>query len=106
MEEHSGSLYSPNPDDNNSVVFNAIEDFILDSVTVYTDLPGERTIVLRNSSFDEIASKTVDLQEGKSTIYLGIEVETGSFMRLSTDFFSNINLTGNFGPRLQRSNEM
>lgn len=105
MEEHSGSLYSPNPDDNNSVVFNASEDFILDSVTVYTDLAGERTIVLRGSSFEELASQTVDLQEGKSTVYCGMEVKAGSFMRLSTDFLSNLNLTGNFGPRLQRSNE-
>ncbi len=105
MEAHSGSLYSPNPDDNNSVVFNAIEDFILDSVTVYTDLAGERTIVLRNSNFEEVESQTVDLQIGKSTVYLGMEVKAGSSMRLSTDFFSNINLTGNFGPRLQRSNE-
>ena len=105
MKEHSGSLYSPNPDDNNSVVFNASEDFILDSVTVYTDLAGERTIVLRNSSFEDLASQTVDLQEGKSTVYLGMEVKAGSLMRLTTDFFSNLNLTGNFGPRMQRSNE-
>lgn len=104
-EEHLGTDYAANPDANNFLYFQAFEEFTLDSVTVYTDLPGIRIIILFDQNFNQIQSKEVDLVEGKSTIHLGFEVPIGTNMAITTDWNTNFTNTGSFGPRLKRSDE-
>ncbi len=105
MEEHEGSQYSQNPNQNNAIRFDAFKSFTLDSVKVYTDLPGPRRIVLIDQFNNEIASNLVDIESGESNIYLGLEVPEGENLRLTTDFLHNFENTGIFGPGLQRSDQ-
>ncbi len=105
MEDHAGTLYTPNADQNNALRFDVFKAMRLDSVKVYTDLPGIRRILITDQFGGAVSSISVDIEEGESTIYLGFEIAEGENYLLTTDFFQNLETTGNFGPRLQRSSE-
>ena len=105
MEDHDGTLYEENSFFVNYLRFDVIAPFTLDSVKVYTDLPGIRKIILHDQSQFEVASISVDIEEGESVIYLGFEIPAGLNYELKTDLFQNFKTTGEFTPRLQRSTE-
>jgi len=105
MEDHEGTLYSQNLDASDAIIFDVFEPFTLDSIKVYTDIPGRREIVVYDKFFFEIAAKTIDIPEGESTLYLGFEIPTGINYRIQTEVFQNYETTGFFGPRLQRSSQ-
>lgn len=97
-------LYSGNQY-NGSLIFDAYQPFTLEEVTVYTDMPGERRIVLLDESGNEWQGLTVDIPEGESTLALGFEVPVGTGLQLTTDASVNQQSFGFDGPRLQRNKE-
>ncbi|MFK7772267.1 MAG: FG-GAP-like repeat-containing protein [Saprospiraceae bacterium] len=105
QEEHSGSLFSQNLGDNNGLLFDAYDEFTIDSITVYTDIEALRRIVVYDQSFTEVVGVDVMIPAGENTIYVGLDIPVGNDWRISTDFNTNFNNLGTPGPRLQRSDE-
>jgi len=104
MSESDGS-YEENLGINYSLRFNALQTFTLHSVKVYTDLPGIRTITIKNSSFQEVYKKQVDLPIGESRVRLDAEIPKGDSYYIGTDIIQDKKTTGELGPRLQISTE-
>ena len=105
QEEHSGTLFATNQNTNNSLIFDALNEFTLDSITVYTDTEAVRRIAVYDQGFNEVVGVDVMIPVGESTIYLGLDIPVGNDWRLSTDFITNFNNLGSPNPRLQRSDE-
>lgn len=105
MLGHKGSFYSSNDDNNNRLFFNALEDVRIDSVKVYTDDEFVRRIILLDEGDKEIAAVDVNIPEGESYIYLGIDVPAGNNYSLTTDGNINLQNASHFGPRLRRSDQ-
>lgn len=105
MKEHSGSPYSSVPGISRSITFDAFEEFTLDSVTVYTDIAAERRVIILDQGENILVSKFVEIQEGKSQVFLGIKIPAGNNLRISTDDTVNMENLGAGDPRLQRSSE-
>jgi len=105
MIEHSGTPYSSVPGISRSITFDALEEFTLDSVTVYTDVSAERRITILDQGDNVLVSKLVEIQEGKSQVFVGIKIPSGNNLRISTDDAVNIENIGAGDPRLQRSSE-
>lgn len=103
MESHEGTLYSDNPDRNDAVRFDVLEPFTLESVKVYTDLPGMRRIILYDQNFNIAGIREVEIPFGESVIDLDFEIPIGENYILSTDPLLNQEVTGSLGPRLRRS---
>lgn len=61
-----------------SLIFDVFQTIILDSVTVYANTAGSRTITLRNASGVTLASKTVSVISGETQVYLGFTIPVGS----------------------------
>lgn len=101
---HEGSEYSTSPY-NGYQVFDALTDFTLESVTVFTEYPGERIIELRDASETVLDSKTVMIGEGTSVIDLNFEIAAGTDYHLGTNDDENETEFGNINPYLQRSDE-
>lgn len=102
MLDHAGSPYSGIPN-TNLLIFDALSDFTIDSVKVYTDLPGVRRVTLLDFAFNVISFVDVDVPVGETYIYLGLDVPAGISLSLSTDAAINQENLGQQGPRLQRS---
>lgn len=102
-EEHSGTPYPGDPNRNEGIIFDALEEFTLDSVTMYTDIEAMRRIVVYDGNFMEVASKEVMVPTGKSTIHLGFDIPKADNLYMSTDGVFNLNNLNVFGPFLQRS---
>ncbi|NNF35864.1 MAG: T9SS type A sorting domain-containing protein [Saprospiraceae bacterium] len=83
--------------------FNAIEGFTLINIEVNTDTPGDRRIVIFNSSGGEIYEKTFSLSDGKNILNLDAEISKGNGYRITTDGAVNMDEFGFEGPRLTRS---
>ena len=105
MLEHSGTLYSGNQNSNNLLIFDAFEPVILDSVRVYTDVAGVREIICVDNSGNTLSSALVNIPEGESVVYVGLEIPEGTDLALTTDEITNNANLGFGGPRLQRSSE-
>lgn len=103
--EHSGTPYSSIPGISRFIIFNAYEEFTLDSVTVYTDTAGPRKIIVFNQDEEVLASVQVDIPEGKNQLYLGLKIPQGENLRIGTDEVVNFDNLGFGDPRLQRSSE-
>lgn len=100
---HEGSDYSTGSPYNGFQVFDALEDLTLESVKVYTDYPGVRTIELRNAGGTVLESVDVDIPEGTTVIDLGFDVPAGSNYQLGTSDDTNDDTFGDIAPRLKRS---
>lgn len=105
MKDHEGTLYSENTGIIGSLIFDVLTPITLDSVKVYTDLAGLRKIRVQDPFFNEVASALIDIPVGESTIYLGFDIPVGQDYSILTDFFQNLETTGEYSPRLQRSSE-
>ncbi|MGK0317809.1 MAG: hypothetical protein ACI86M_004055, partial [Saprospiraceae bacterium] len=105
MLDHGGSEYSGVANSNNLLIFDALDDFRLDSVKVYTDIPGIRKMLLVDEDLNEISSVFIDVPEGENFIYVGLDVPAGENMSLTTNAETNEQNIGITGPRLQRSSD-
>ena len=105
MLEHEGSDYSGNQNSNNDMIFDAHEDFTLDSIRVYTDLAGVREMILLDATGAELNSAFIDVPEGESMVYVGMDIQAGTDLVMTTDPTTNQANLGIGGPRLKRSSE-
>ncbi|MDQ3141993.1 MAG: FG-GAP-like repeat-containing protein [Bacteroidota bacterium] len=109
---HGGLLHpeyvsSPNPSPNLSpgLTFIADGNFILDSVTLFTKRAGERIIELQSISKEILEKRTIFLQEGKNTVYLGFDCKAGGNYILITNIEKNQEQFQSNGPLLERSDK-
>ena len=103
-EAHTGgSLYSGDQNSNNLLIFDAFEPFVLNSVKVFTDLPGSRKITLVDFAGAVLQEKVVDVEYGDNIIELNMEIPAGTDLALTTDSQHNMDSLGIGGPRFQRS---
>lgn len=105
MEDHDGSNYSFNPNENNSIYFDALKSFTLDSVKVYTDTQGDRKILILDSGGNELHSAVIDVPEGENMVYVGMQISAGTNLIMTSDAPTNQNTLGFNGPRLRRSTQ-
>lgn len=105
MEDHLGSDYSGNLNSNNEMIFDAFQPFTLDSVKVYTEFPGERKMILLDSDGNELNSAIIDVPDGETMVFVGMEIPEGTDLVLTTDAPTNQISLGVGGPRLKRSSE-
>ena len=89
---------------NPSMNFHVYKDFILESVTVYTDRPGKRKIELINGNKEIVDSVEVDLNIGKNIVKLDFhcEAKAGSY-NLATNAEVNKSQFQSMSPWLERS---
>lgn len=78
-------------------IFDAYQAFTLKSVRVYADGAGNRTIRLRNSNNQVLATTTVNIPDGSSRVTLNFNVPVGNDMHLQCSttpdlFRTNANL--------------
>ena len=66
----------------NWIEFNATEPFLLNSVKVYADVAGNRTIELEDNNENVIESITVNIPDGESRVDLNFAVPVGNGMGL------------------------
>lgn len=99
---HSGNDYSADTY-NAYVSFDALDNFTLQSVKVYTDLAGPRTIQLRDMLGNILADTTINIPLGTSRIGLNFDVPIGLSYTLGTDTAQNQSTFGYISPRLRRS---
>lgn len=75
------------------LIFDAFQTFTLQSVKVYANTAGNRTIQIRNSSGTVIGSKVVNIPQGEQTITLNLQIPAGEDLRLGIagmcDLFRN-----------------
>ncbi|MBK8956139.1 MAG: VCBS repeat-containing protein [Saprospiraceae bacterium] len=103
--EYQSSAYHA-PFLNAQMIFNVYDDLILDSITLFTDFPGQRTIDLLNDLGERIAKKDVELNNGKNQVYLGFEIpKSEKSYTLTTNLEQNQKLWNENSPRLQRSDK-
>lgn len=105
MLDHGGSDYSGVANSNNLLIFNASDEFRLDSVKVYTDMPGVRKMLLVDEDLNELNSVLIYVPEGENHVYVGLDIPAGENLSLTTDAETNEQNIGITGPRLQRSSE-
>ncbi|MEA3447785.1 MAG: M14 family zinc carboxypeptidase, partial [Bacteroidota bacterium] len=75
------------------LIFDAYTEFVLESVTVYADGAGDRTISLLDNTDTEIESTTVNIPDGESIVDLNFTVPAGT----------NYTLMGPGSPNLYRN---
>lgn len=63
---------------NQSLIFDVYKTIVLDSVTVNTTSAGTRTVKLKNSVGTTLASKTITVINGATTVYLGFTIPAGT----------------------------
>ena len=98
--DYSGSVY------NGGLLFNCQSSFTLNSVKVYTDTPGERTIELHNNNGDVILDLLVNIPESSDNGYvveLGWEIDTGNNYILTTNTQMNNDNFGDNNPLFKRT---
>ena len=97
---YSGSVY------NGGLRFNALSDFTLNSVQVFTDTDGERTIQLINGDDMVVNELTININEtgdNGSTIILNWDITEGNDYILTTDESVNNTNFGDNNPILKRT---
>jgi hypothetical protein len=105
--EHEGeSNYSGGNNAIGFLSFDALSDFILESVNVYTNEPGERKFILMNESGDVIAEHTEFIEfcdDEPQTVTLDFSVPVGSNYQIGTDANINESSVGGENPQLKRT---
>jgi hypothetical protein len=100
---HSGSSLFNGSTINSHLIFDALNAFVLQSVKVYTDTPGERRIELRNSAGSVLQSALVNIPSGESRVTLNFNVPAGANLQLGTSSSTNTASFGFVSPQLRRS---
>lgn len=103
--EHAGSDYSTGSPYNGYETFDAIGEFTLNSVKVFTDYPGVREIELRDADDNVLQSTVVDIPSGTTVIDLNYVVPAGTNYHLGTNDAVNEDTFGDLSPKLKRSDE-
>ena len=99
---YSGDVY------NGGLLFNATSTFTLNSVKVYTEYAGERTIELHNDNGDIINSSIIyipDTGENGEIIELNWEIIAGNNYIITTNFDMNNENFGDNNPMLRRTTD-
>ncbi len=105
MGTHQGSNFFNGNNFNGQTLFEVEVPLVIEQVTVYTDLPGERKIELRTEAGDLLAEHTVNLTSGQTDLQLDFLVPTAGQYRLLTNSEVNLSSFGYESPRLYRSNQ-
>ena len=100
---HSGSSLYNGSTVNAFLIFDALSDFTLESVEVETDDAGIREIQLRNAGGSVLASTSVFIPAGVSTVPLGFNVPAGTDLELGTNSAVNLANFGGESPELKRT---
>ncbi|MGB4819495.1 MAG: FG-GAP-like repeat-containing protein, partial [Saprospiraceae bacterium] len=91
---------------NPKMLFTSYQDFVLDSVSLYTDTKGKREIVLLSASGATLATKQIFLEAGFNRVHLGFLCKGSNVnYALTTNPDTNKLYYGNISPRLERSNK-
>jgi hypothetical protein len=104
--EHEGENEYSGSGTNGYIEFDALGDFVLNSVDVYTNQPGERIIVLLDSdgnTLEEHAEFVPNSDDEPHTIVLDFDIPEGNNYRLTTDADLNEDLFGDGNPQLKRT---
>lgn len=104
--QHEGQNEYSNGETNGYIEFDAFDDFILNSVDVFTNEPGERIIQLLDSNGDIVEDLSVNVpmsDDNAYTINLNFYVPMGSNYRLTTNGDLNIQNFGNPNPQFKRT---
>ncbi len=104
--DHQGENEYSGSGTNGYVEFDAFSDFVLQSVDVFTNEPGERTIQLLNSDGVVVEEHTENIpmsEDNAYTIVLDFNVSAGNNYRLTTDGDLNEVNFGNGNPQLKRT---
>lgn len=94
---YSGSQY------NAQMYFDVLQNCILKSVTVFTDIAGIRLIELRDNANNLVNSTTVNIAAGTQVITLNFSITPGLQYSLGTDANTNLSNFGYIAPRLERT---
>ena len=104
---HAGdNNYSTGENSNGYVMFDALSDFTLTSVEVYTNEPGERKIMLWDGDGNVVASHTEDVgfsEDDAHIIALNFNITAGEGYTLGTDTATNETNFGGGNPQLKRT---
>lgn len=100
--DHSGTNYN-GVTYNGFLVFDVISNATLNSVKVYTDTPGNRTIELRNSIGTVLNSLVVNLPADTTVVTLNFPMVPGTNYKLGTNSAANNATFGDISPVLRRS---
>lgn len=95
-----GKIFSAGPGDNTfgtggnyngnqHLEFYAYDDFTIESVKVYAQGAGNRTIELRNASGNKLMDTTIWIADGEQRVALGFDVQKGAIYQLGTQLNSN-----------------
>ena len=103
MLNHQGSDYSGS-EYNSFLIFNALQDFTLNSVEIFTDSIGERTIELRNTA-DQVLKDTTIYISSDMVVNLMWDIPQGNDYRLGTNNQTNNISFQTDNPWLKRSSE-
>jgi hypothetical protein len=90
---------------NADMYFDVYSPLVIKSITSYTDVVGDREVVIFNNIGEEVFSKRISMVEGKNVMELNAELVPGNGYRITTDQEVNIDQLGFEGPRLERSAE-
>ena len=105
--EHEGeSNYSGGNNAIGFLSFDALSDFTLESVNVYTNEPGERKFILMNESSDVIAEHTEFIEfcdDEPQTVTLDFSIPAGSNYQIGTDANINESSVGGENPQFKRT---
>ncbi len=90
---------------NPKTYFQTFNNFVIDSISVYTDSVGERIFELGSNKDTVVFQRiTHNLKKGLNRIYLGFKCKKGLAYTLGTNSAQNQKLFGYRSPRLFRSN--
>ncbi len=105
--EFEGSSAYPAPHINGGLIFDVHEDIRLESLVLFSDFDGKRTLELFDEDGVLVVSGSVELQDASEgqRVDLGWDLPPGSEYLLTTNRDTNMAVFGSFGPRLMRSNE-
>ncbi len=72
------------------LIFDVLDNCILQEVTVYTENSGERAIYLRNSSGEVLQETTANIDAGEQTIALNFDLQAGENYQLAASVNSGL----------------
>jgi len=101
---HQGSDYSGSTSTNAITTFDALNDCVIKSVKLYTDIAGPRRIIVNDASGNIVDSLTVNVPVDSAEISLNFSIPAGTGYEITTDPAVNNAVLGYAGPHLKRSN--
>jgi len=104
IPEHAGNTNFNGSQVNGQIIFDVHKPFTLRSVKVYTDISGERTIELINSSGIVLQSLDVQIDSGTHVVPIFFQIPVANDLVLTTNTAKNNAVFGTNSPRLRRTN--